>query len=196
MATDSSKLQFLEAAAYLLAVPSPTISATLGAARDRVLESQDVDTESHSKEWDAIRRQFCGACGSVMIPGWSCEVRQENRPTTMVKGTKKDTLMHSNNRKEKDIVYICSRCNRKTAQPLRFRAATRPRGTSLRPTAVNPIPEVKDSSLQDATKVVKSANSSSKQRAKARKGGLQAMLAQSKNQGSASKGLDLMDFMQ
>ncbi|KAL1599729.1 hypothetical protein SLS60_007532 [Paraconiothyrium brasiliense] len=46
-------------------------------------------------------------------------------------------------------------------------------------------------------KVTKSANATSKQRKKSRKGGLQAMLEKNKSQSSGSGlGLDLMDFMQ
>jgi hypothetical protein len=46
---------------------------------------------------------------------------------------------------------------------------------------------------EDDQKVLKTANASSKQRQRARKGGLQAMLEKNKTQ-SLSQGLDLMDF--
>lgn len=196
MATDAPRLRFLQAAAHLLAVPSPTISATLGAAHDKVLESQDADAKSHTKEWDLTRRGFCGACGNVMVPSWSCKVSQEIRPTTIAEGAKKDTLKCYSDRKAKEMVYLCLRCNRKTVQPLQPRTARHSEATSLGLTSVKPISEANESTLQGTNRVVKSANLSSKQRAKSRKGGLQAMLAQSKTQGSTSKGLDLMDFMQ
>ncbi|EMD84768.1 hypothetical protein COCC4DRAFT_187988 [Bipolaris maydis ATCC 48331] len=54
------------------------------------------------------------------------------------------------------------------------------------PTSKNPAKEVDNAP--------KTLNASSKQRQKARKGGLQAMLDKKKSQHSASGGLDLMDF--
>ncbi|KAF3049820.1 hypothetical protein E8E11_004918 [Didymella keratinophila] len=59
--------------------------------------------------------------------------------------------------------------------------------------AFQPLPEPKQQA-PEINKVVKSVNASSKERKKARKGGLAAMLEKSKSQNSTSGGLDLMDF--
>ncbi|EAT85815.1 hypothetical protein SNOG_07164 [Parastagonospora nodorum SN15] len=56
------------------------------------------------------------------------------------------------------------------------------------------LPIISKSSNEEAPKVPKTANASSKQRQKSRKGGLQAMLEKNKTQNS-KPGLDLMDFM-
>jgi RNase P subunit RPR2 len=186
MTSNDARLKFLKEAAQLLYVTSPSSSATLGAARNKLIEERDLDIEASRKEWNALRREVCGACGNLMLPGWSCEVTRELRPMPK----KKDSTKKS--RREKDVVYSCLRCHRRTVQPLptapvrRLRKETRSiKAQKTEPTAAAP-------STAHENKEVKSANASSKQRAKARKGGLQAMLAKSKTH---SKGLDLMDFM-
>lgn len=186
MTPNDRRLKFLKEAAQLLYVTSPSSSAALGAARNKLIEERDIDIEASTKEWNALRRELCGACGNLMLPGWSCEITRELRPLPK----KNDSTMKS--RREKDMVYSCLRCHRKTVQPLpaapvrKLRKETHSMKVQKteQPAAVSGTP--------DKNKGVKSANASSKQRAKSRKGGLQAMLAKSKTQ---SKGLDLMDFM-
>jgi hypothetical protein len=192
MTNQSPRLNFLKEATKLLAVSSPTTSATLGAARDRLLQEQGADIEIAPKEWDALRREVCGACGSLMLPGWSCVISKERRSSIRAKGAKEEVLNKS--RKEKDLVYSCLRCHRRTVQRLPLVPARRTgifKGHSKMNQSVS---GTEDSNLGREKKESKSMNASSKQRAKARKGGLQAMLAKSKTT-SASKGLDLMDFM-
>lgn len=187
MALNDPRLKFLKEAAQLLYVTSPTASASLGAVRNKLIEERDVDIEASTKEWNALRREVCGACGTLMLPAWSCEVTRELRPMEKPKaGTKKS-------RKEKDLVYSCLRCHRRTVQPLPAAPVRRTRKETRNMKAQKLDPAVSASSTADKNKEVKSANASSKQRAKARKGGLQAMLAKSKTQ---TKSLDLMDFMQ
>jgi hypothetical protein len=55
------------------------------------------------------------------------------------------------------------------------------------------ILEIRPSKKEHEEKVPRTANANSKQRQKARKGGLQAMLEKNKSQ-ATSKGFDLMDF--
>lgn len=192
MAAIDARLKYLREAAHLLCFTAPTATATFGLARGKLLEDQDLDLAAPPKEWDAFRREVCGACGNLMLPGRSCEVRNEPRPTTGAAGSKRPKQA---TRRERDVVYACLRCHRKTLLAIPLRAPKHMRKSAPKvkaePAAVAP----KDSSLADKNKVIKTSNASSKQRAKARKGGLSAMLAQSKSQSSASKGLDLMDFM-
>ncbi|EDU40236.1 RNAse P Rpr2-Rpp21-SNM1 protein [Pyrenophora tritici-repentis] len=69
------KAKFLQESAHLLAVSSPTTAASLGQARNRLVE--DAELQIASKESDAFRRGVCGACGNIMIPGWSCQVSKD-----------------------------------------------------------------------------------------------------------------------
>lgn len=83
-------------------------------------------------------------------------------------------------------------CHRETHQALR----QKPRRKNAKPIPVRnaepaPTPEKPVKEVDNAPKTL---NASSKQRQKARKGGLQAMLDKKKSQNSANGGLDLMDF--
>lgn len=193
MEATEARLKFLNEAAHLLAIPSPAISATFGAARGRMLETNDIDLDMPQKEWDAIRREFCGACGNLMVHGWSCEVIRNLESKRMVKDKKEDTLKQSKS-KSKDMIFSCLRCNRSTVQMLPKRASRHSR-RAFRTHKAQAAASADDMVREDKSSVLKSANAGSKKRAKARKGGLQAMLAQSKTQISEQKGLDLMDFM-
>jgi hypothetical protein len=193
-----SRLRFLTESAHLLALTCPTTSALLGAEHDRLVQFEDLDLNTPKKEWDSHRRQVCGGCGSLMIPGWSCDVtREPSRPVqaqvdkTKAKGRKEGQQV------EKSVVYQCLRCHRKTVQLLPPRIPKHVKLSSEPTQAVAPlVVTVKESRGQDS-RVAKSVNASSKQRAKARKqSGLQAMLAKSKAQSSGGFGLDLMDLMQ
>ncbi len=180
---------FLREAAHLLAVSSPTTSAFLGAAQDRLIADADLDLQS--KEVDALRRSFCGACGSPMIPGWSCKVSHQNEIKRMRSGKKpsKDSTQPA-----KQIVYTCLRCERQTSQSLQTRPSRHVRKSAAKKIS-QPLPDTKPKEqTTDASKVVKSVNASSKERKKARKGGLAAMLEKSKSQNSNQGGFDLMDF--
>ncbi|KAF2189761.1 hypothetical protein K469DRAFT_683155 [Zopfia rhizophila CBS 207.26] len=191
------RLRFLKESAHLLVISSPTTSAILGAERDKLLQTQEADLQASKKEWDTHRRELCGACGNLMLPGWSCEVTKESHTS---KPKKREKTEKNEAGPEKSMVYSCRRCHRKTVQPLQSRPPKHMRKASALPKSTDPVSAIKDSSFQDdKTKVTKAANASSKQRAKARKGGLQAMLAKSKTQSSGGQpeglGLDLMDFM-
>ncbi|KAF2266963.1 hypothetical protein CC78DRAFT_99895 [Lojkania enalia] len=189
-----SRLKFLKEASYLLAIPSPATAAFFGAERDRLLISHDADLESSRKAWDALCREVCGACGNLMVPGLSCDVTRETRKEKLPERRKKDTLKQST-RSDKVMVYSCSRCNRNTVQPLYTMMPNHLRKTT-HGSAVQSIDST--AKKDDSGKVSKSANANSKQRAKSRKGGLQAMLAKSKAPPLGQVGglgLDLMDFM-
>jgi RNase P subunit RPR2 len=187
MAANDPRLNFLREAAQLLALTSPTSSATLGAARNKLLEERDADIGATTKEWNALRREFCGACGNLMLAGRTCEVTRRPRSRTPMRNTKENAKKP---RQEKDLVYLCLRCHRETVQPLPL-APPRRSGTEARKGTKMITVDAPDKAHK--TREVKSSNASSKQRAKARKGGLQAMLSKSKTQ--TSRDLDLMDFM-
>jgi RNase P subunit RPR2 len=184
----TSRAHYLQEAAHLLAISSPAASAFLGTARARFIE--DVESEVPAKEWDALRRETCGACGSLLIPGWSCEISTKSLPlkSGLSRKGKPNDLAISN----PSTVYNCLRCHRTTEQKLQ----PRPRKHLKKSKAVvipQPSMVTKTTMKEEDVKAVKTANASSKQRQKARKGGLQAMLEKNKTK-SASQGLDLMDF--
>ena len=189
-----SRLNFLKAAAHILAIRAPTTSATLGVAHDRLLEEQGADLEAPTKEWNALRREVCGACGSLLMPGRTCEVSQQSLSRRIHGGDKKSPRV----KPEKAVVYSCSRCNRKTIQSLPERPSRQIRQTRQSAHRIN-ITDVSlphERASETAISTGKSANVSSKQRKKTRKGGLQALLEKSKTEQAESLKFDLMDFMQ
>jgi hypothetical protein len=183
----ASRARYLQEAAHLLAVSSPAASAFLGSARNRLID--DTESEVPAKEWDALRRENCGACGSVLIPGWSCKI--SSVPNTHRKGSKiksKVTDLDTST----NMIYQCLTCHRTTKQALQpqpGRHVKRPKSN-----VATQMPIITKSSHEDVPKTPKTANASSKQRQKSRKGGLQAMLEKNKTQ-TSKPGLDLMDFM-
>ena len=181
------RLKFLREAAHLLAVSSPTTSASLGAAQDRLVEDAELDLQP--KEIDALRRAFCGACGSPMIAGWFCKVIHQS-DTRRVRKEKKPSK--ASTQPAKHIMYTCLRCERQTVQALQARPPKHVR-KSTHSKASQPMPEPRQQA-KEVSKVAKSVNASSKERKKARKGGLAAMLEKSKSQSSNQGGFDLMDF--
>jgi RNase P subunit RPR2 len=185
------RLAFLQHASRQLALASPTVSANLGAGCDKLLSAQDADLEASRKERDAYRREVCGACGSLMVPGLTCAVSQEG-PAKPSKRIQKDTPGPTNG-PSKAMRYSCLRCGRSTFLTLQPTPASRAKRLTKGKQG-HPTETVKG--VAEGPSVPRSANASSRQRAKARKGGLQAMLVKSKTQtqGSAT-GLDLMDFM-
>lgn len=179
------RASYLQNAAHLLAVSSPTASALLGSARNQLID--DMKTEATTKELEALRRDTCHACGNVMVPGWSCTIQGKSRRKQ--KGMKQDAKTNDLATK---IIINCSRCQRQTENPL----PGQPRKHLRRSKSVafsEPAATASIASKDAGSGAPKTANASSKQRQKARKGGLQAMLEKNKTQ-SSNQGLDLMDF--
>jgi RNase P subunit RPR2 len=176
--------KYLQEAAHLLAVSSPSASASLGEARYRIIESNELP----AKELDAFRRETCGACGSLLVPGRSCrvEIKPQVHRTQDKSIPRKECISASN------AVYTCLRCNRSTSQALQPKPRRLLKKHAGRPNTA-PTDAQKQSGQEDDHQVTRSTKSTSKQRQKARRGGLQAMLEKTKAQSSA-QGFDLMDF--
>ncbi|KAF2495905.1 hypothetical protein BU16DRAFT_360356 [Lophium mytilinum] len=194
-----SRLRYLKDAAHLLHAQSPTAAAVLGAQYDKLLVDRNLDIEASQKEWDSHRRDICGACGNLLIPGLSCQVTQETSSPKASTGPKSKRPVGD---VEKEMVYTCAKCDAKTIQPLQRPAKLLRRQPRISKSQdqTNTNPRATAVSSDDTSTAPKSANASSKKRAKARKqGGLQALLDKSKSDTSKSRqgdfGLDLMDFM-
>lgn len=184
-----ARSNFLRDASHLLAASSPAVSASLGSTRNRLAE--ESNGEITSKEWDALRRETCGACGNLMVPGWSCRVEKPSR----LHMTNKNVGSKPKNPKRVDsrLVYTCLRCYRRTTQVLPLPPRRQLKVSKSLPETKLPI-HPRQPVHEDHSKAPKSANANSKQRQKARKGGLQAMLEKNKTHNSNQGGLDLMDF--
>ncbi|EKG19462.1 RNAse P Rpr2/Rpp21 subunit [Macrophomina phaseolina MS6] len=205
----SARLKYLDEAAHLLALASPETSSFLESQYSYLLAENDLAGPPSRK------KDVCNACGTILVPGISCTVKQEAvapaKPTR--KGGKVETPKVSKSSKMK--IYSCSRCSSKTRLPIASNKArmNTPKSMkvsvaatsmaagagSARPTGSKSVPASNAAPPADApaTPAPAASNASSKKRAKARKGGLQALLANSKKDTSSSKGfgLDLMDLM-
>jgi RNase P subunit RPR2 len=196
MAVDASeaRLKFLSQAAYQLTTSAPAVSAVLSSSYIKsVIDAKD-DLQHAKKEWHTVRREACGACGNILLPGWSTSVSHTSRRTTARKRRSRPPTLLG-----KMIVSTCLRCDRKSVQVTQPRPPKHVSSKSLHTTveAAKPV-DAHKATGPDQEKVNRSANATSKQRKKSRKGGLQAMLEMNKSKSSSQGGLglDLMDFMQ
>ncbi|KAI9862165.1 MAG: hypothetical protein M1813_004941 [Trichoglossum hirsutum] len=210
MAPDSvvSRLRYLNDAAHLLTVKSPAVSAQLLSQYNKIALKNELNPP------DARRRGICGACGSIMVPGWTCHIHSQGEESPRKTRRKRQKSKSHNaapslvltpdgiEMNELRVLYKCQVCGRTTRQIVpKKRASGRPARITAVPHPLTANPSIPAGNL-DSNKVepakVASANASSKKRAKARKqGGLQALLAKKKEGGEQKGdfGLDLMDLM-
>ncbi|KAH0541310.1 hypothetical protein FGG08_004234 [Glutinoglossum americanum] len=210
MAPDSvvPHLRYLNDAAHLLSIESPAVSAHL------LSQYNKLTFEGELNPSDARKRSVCGACGNIMIPGWTCHVRRKGEESRRslrgppTKGPKSESRGAApgpalqTDKVEMKVEYECRLCGRTTRQilpkkpPLKRPARLAALSSVPSRLMASPSTLTRNSDL-DAAKPIP-ANASSKKRAKARKqGGLQALLAKKKEEGEqvGDFGLDLMDLM-
>ena len=192
-------LRFMNDAAHLMAVIAPACSSHIMSQQDTIMFATEMaPTEAH-------RRQVCGGCGIIKIPAWTVAVAKEDsngrREHKMTK-RQQQKLKERAARTHAAMVDICKRCDRKTRQSILNPAPqriTRNQAPVSRPLLTNAgvIPSTAVILTPTATLPVPSAEAAKKKRSKSKKqGGLQALLAKSKEaQSSKGFGLDLMDLM-
>jgi RNase P subunit RPR2 len=177
----SARLCYLNGSAQLLATTAPATSRFLMSRRNSLI------FESGRDRSEAQKRDACGACGSITIPGWESTIQL---PRKQIRKGKNKILLAA---KTKVVVYTCETCGRKTRHSLD--KPQMPRHT-LGSSKSN-ITE--SSATPKAVSTIPSSTSSSRKRAKSRKqGSLEALLARKKpsdTRGSGGFRLDLMDFM-
>jgi len=179
----AARLRYLNDAAHLLATTAPATSRQLmSKCNSLIFDCELEQSESH-------KRQICGACGTIMTVGWATTLEiQSQRP----RGKVGKALQKETRKPKKEMVYKCGACRRTTRFDIPLPAAKRKTISTGHSKAAVPI-----QAKTATTATVHSANSSSKKRAKARKGGLEALLANNKavEARQSGFGLDLMDFM-
>jgi hypothetical protein len=111
MAVDASeaRLRFLKKAAYQLTTSAPTVSAALSSSYIQSVIGFEDDLQHAKNDWHTVRREACGACGNILLPGWSSSVSHKSRRTTARKRRSKPQTLS-----EKMIVFTCSRCERRS----------------------------------------------------------------------------------
>jgi len=225
MATSSSalstRLKYLNESAHALALLAPVTSSSLGAEMNRLTREHRLEVLL-----DARRDELCAACGTVFVTGKSCTVSVEKKPRRVAvvnaKNAHEIAKLESRSVKRRSddaaltarsvMLRKCGRCGRETrSAPMpppkpatrvkKFSAITPKISTSISVSRVTGALHQSASfteQVNDSMSKTPSGNAGSKQRAKARKqGGLSAMLAKNKAEGSLAGGsaLNLMDFM-
>ena len=191
-----SSLGFLNEAAHLLAAASPATSAYLMSCRSELTFANEIPLS------DMQREHVCGCCGHLFVPGRGSSLKIEPRRSvhTDSRGIKQKQARSNGAPRQKGSVsklFTCESCGRYTkitlppAVPIsRRKFSKKPTTQQLAPTTQDSIPSQDEATQRSAGA---NANAGSKKRAKSRKAGLQALLAQSST--TRSPGLSLADFM-
>ena len=182
--THSARTQFLEAAARAYVGTDPATSAHLMAQRN--LET----TRNVLSVFEDPSTPYCRACGMIQVPGRTSAISvSDGRLANRCRSTTK-AMGKGKSEGTKSILVECLTCHRyvKSALPSSPEMEVKASAKAIASTKEN---------VTRKTGKPTTGNAGSKQRAKARKGGLQAILEKSK-QGSTSSvgdGLDLMNFL-
>lgn len=189
-----ARLNYLTDAAHLLAPAVPDASAFLMTRRQTLTARQDVPIS------DVEKQHVCTACGTILILGCNSALKIESDRALRQRrqGRLSAGLTRQGERQETGRLTMrtgatktvsCGRCGRETTVQLppppsvgrQKKARAGPKGGAATRTPDVPKP---------------SANAGSKKRAKNRKAGLQALLAESTTSASKSgSGLTLANFM-
>lgn len=192
-----ARLNYLTDAAHLLAPAVPDASAFLMTRRQALTARHDIPIS------DVEKQHACAACGNILVPGCNSALkiasdralRQRRQDPDRLsarstrQGEKQQQAGRLTERKGAAKTISCGRCGRETTVQLppppsvgrqkKVKAGPARGGATEAPNAPKP-----------------SANAVSKKRAKNRKAGLQALLAESKASSSKSgSGLTLANFM-
>ena len=207
----TARARYLDESAHLLASTSPAISRHLRSQLRKLATDQNLGLS------DVQIKEACGACGNLMIPGWTTRTYREN-------GTSKRSINRNASRRAiarnaspqtqneeaavRAICHECLICNRVARESLAApRKASKehqePTPPSKSAAATTRTPNVTHIPAKSGpgSPASSSTNASSRRRAKARKqSGLQALLAKKKEESlsgglSTGFGLDLMDLM-
>jgi ribonuclease MRP protein subunit SNM1 len=195
----SARLKYLNDSAHLLVTTAPGTSAYLMSRCNGLMFDNELDQS------DARKRHICGACGNIMILGWTGARQLESLGVRKGRRNAKSNLLQLSSAKVKTVVYTCDRCSRRTRQNINTGIPRSPMilDTTYSSNVSKKLTPFMASSLDthstNSTPSSASANANSRKRAKIRKqGGLQALLAKNREsgtRGSIDFGLDLLDLM-
>jgi len=104
----SACLKYLNDSAHLLVTAAPATSAYLMSRCNGIMFANELDQN------DAHKRRVCGACGNIMILGWTGTRQLESFKAQKGRRSAGSTLQQSS--KVKTVVYTCERCSRRTRQ--------------------------------------------------------------------------------
>ena len=187
MATDriSTDVNYLTNAAHLLRQSAPNASAHLMRQRNELMFYNNLTQQETQSQ------HVCGACGHIMVPGdgTSIKLKRNIKRATRQKWPLQENPGSLEIPGGRTKIVECGLCHRAT------RISLEPPERVVRRKMKQSSQEIDKSHSGGATEAQAkpSANASSKKRAKNRKGGLQALLANQQQRSAGS--LSLADFM-
>ena len=183
-----AKLRFLQNAARRYAVTAPAVSTHLMAQRSSEAGRQDLALPTDSAH------PFCAACGAILLPGLNAKVSITSGDRAHEDG--RQISASTTGSTSKYIRLQCNVCHRFVKKPLAAQIKSRGQTTTSKSNGSRGT--AKPATPKDILDEFKSPkNFASKQRAKARKGGLQALLDKSNKQTTSTPAqLNLMDLME
>ncbi|CAI4212561.1 unnamed protein product [Parascedosporium putredinis] len=184
-----ARLSYLTDAAHLLAASAPETSSYLMDKRNSLTAKHGIAIS------DVEKQHACAACGNILIPGSSALAEAEPPtlgPIGYVKRSGKSAGQPKVERVGITKTVSCDRCARTTVVQLPPAPVVGHVKRHQRAKAAKPLDKVSAAEVPVAKTT--SVNAVSKKRAKNRKAGLQALLADSKA-AKPSSGLSLASFM-
>jgi ribonuclease MRP protein subunit SNM1 len=196
----STRLKYLNDSAHLLSTSSQSTAAFI------MSQCNNLMFESNLDQTDSHQRQICGACGNIMLLGATALYRVVGQRSKNRKRIgRKSHEEQASTRPHKSVVIDCDLCGKQTRQTVNMIMMKNSLDRKSRPLRDNPTISSETFTPPPSTITPQkipstSANANSRKRAKVRKqGGLQALLAASKENktrgSSGGFGLDLMDMM-
>jgi hypothetical protein len=171
---DDARDKFLQGAAQMMRIHSPSISAFLSAQRQSAREIPD--------------ECFCLTCGAVNIKAWQIKTRQTRPVQQHCKSKEKGSRLET-----RFAIRRCNVCGRVSKQLLDHPPKI---AKPLKVEILHALQERKCEKVPSEPSTVSQSKLNSKKRAKARKDreGLQALLDRSRSEQSSSR-LTLTDLM-
>jgi ribonuclease MRP protein subunit SNM1 len=196
----SARLKYINDSAHLLAISAPGTSAYLMSRCNGLMFDNELEQS------DAHKQHVCGACGNIMILGWTGTRQIESLKVQKGRRNARAMMQNTSSAQVKTVVCTCERCGRRTRRSINTNI---PRSLTTLNTTYNPRASqtatpfkgpLLETHSAPRTPSSTSANASSRRRAKIRKhGGLQALLEKNKETDTRVSGggfgLDLFDLM-
>lgn len=183
----TARLRYLNDSAHLLATTAPETSRQLMSQCNALMFDNELDHTITEKQ------TACGACGTIILLGWEGKLESQSE---RLRDSKKGKVLYRP-MQPRALLYECGTCGRKTRQHIKLPLPAKrhmPASSASRPVRISEQYANPPAGCSPSTETP-SVNSSSKKRAKTRKGGLAAILAQKNTSNVSGSGYDLMDFM-
>ncbi len=162
--TTDAGLRYLQRVSEQLLSSSPAVSAHLQAKRHLLASEHDLASESPERS--------CKACGSILIPGWSCKTAT----STLKKRTRPDRLARESTLRLAKVQ--CGRCNTVTTierHKLKTSRRASHHDAALTSTAEQTA-KTNDDNHKEANKA-EPASTPTRKRSRGKKSSLQSMIA-------------------